>query len=89
MRVVFVNKFVHVTGGADQHCLGLAYSMLLRWDAAERAFALFTASERQLVWTEGNGHIITVDYGRDAIFAAVASWLSTHAPRGREERSVG
>ena len=58
-------------------------------DAAERAFGLFTASERQLVWTEGNGHIITVDYGRDAIFAAVASWLSTHAPRGREERSVG
>jgi carboxylesterase len=58
-------------------------------DAAERAFGLFTASERQLVWTEGNGHIITVDYGRDAIFAAVASWLSTHASRGREERSVG
>ena len=58
-------------------------------DAAERAFALFTATERRCVWTEGNGHIITVDYGRNAIFAAVANWLSTHAPRGREERSVG
>ena len=24
MRVVIVNKYVHLTGGADQHCLGLA-----------------------------------------------------------------
>ena len=47
-------------------------------DAAERAFALFTAAERTLRWTEGNGHIITVDYGRDAIFATVANWLAAH-----------
>ena len=30
MRVVFVNKFVHVTGGADQHCLGLAAALRAR-----------------------------------------------------------
>ena len=48
-------------------------------DAAERAFALFTAAERRLVWTEGNGHIITVDYGYQTIFASVSDWLSTHA----------
>jgi carboxylesterase len=47
-------------------------------DAAERAFALFSTAERRLVWTEGNGHIITVDYGRQAIFAAVSDWLSAH-----------
>ena len=46
--------------------------------AAERSFALFTTQERRLVWTEGNGHIITVDYGRDAIFTAVIDWLATH-----------
>ena len=30
MRVVLVNKFVHVTGGADQHCLGLAAALRAR-----------------------------------------------------------
>jgi carboxylesterase len=58
-------------------------------DAAERAFALFTTTERQLLWTEGNGHIISVDYGRDAIFAAVANWLATHAVHPGVQRSRG
>jgi carboxylesterase len=49
-------------------------------DAAERAFALFGARERRLMWTEGNGHIISVDYGRQPIFAAVSEWLTTHVP---------
>ena len=56
-------------------------------DAAERAFALFTASERELLWTEGNGHIISVDYGRDAIFAAVTTWLASHPTRADAPRS--
>ena len=50
-------------------------------DAAERAFALFGAKQRRLMWTEGNGHIISVDYGRQAIFAAVADWLAMYAPK--------
>jgi carboxylesterase len=50
-------------------------------DAAERAFALFTAPDRRLLWTEGNGHIITVDYGRQAVFAAVSDWLVAHSHR--------
>ena len=50
-------------------------------DAAERAFALFTTPTRRMMWTEGNGHIITVDYGRQAIFAAVNDWLATHTSR--------
>ena len=50
-------------------------------EAAQRAFALFTTPERRLVWTEGNGHIITVDYGRQAIFAAVTDWFATHVRR--------
>jgi carboxylesterase len=59
-------------------------------DAAERAFGLFTASERTLRWTEGNGHIITVDYGRDAIFATVANWLAAHpAPAGAADLQMG
>jgi carboxylesterase len=47
-------------------------------DAAERSFALFTASQRRLIWTEGNGHVITVDYGRQAVFASVIEWLASH-----------
>jgi carboxylesterase len=47
-------------------------------EAAERAFALFAAPDRRLIWTEGNGHVITVDYGRQAIFASVVEWLATH-----------
>ena len=55
-------------------------------EAAERAFALFGAKDRQLMWTEGNGHIISVDYGRQAIFATVSDWLATHV--GRKVRTA-
>jgi carboxylesterase len=48
-------------------------------DAAERAFALFRAADRRLLWTEGNGHVISVDYGREAVFSATADWLEAHA----------
>jgi carboxylesterase len=61
-------------------------------DAAERSFALFAARDRRLMWTEGNGHIITVDYGRETIFTAVIDWLATHAgdvrPSPRTTRSA-
>jgi carboxylesterase len=50
-------------------------------DAAERAFALFRATERRLIWTEGNGHIITVDYGRLAVFASTMEWLERYSAR--------
>ena len=50
-------------------------------DAAERAFSLFRVADRRLLWTEGNGHIVTVDYGRQVVFAAVADWLETHVRR--------
>ena len=55
-------------------------------EAAERAFALFTTPDRHLMWTEGNGHIISVDYGRQAIFTAVIEWLTTHIARREHER---
>jgi len=52
-------------------------------DAAERAFSLFTAHDRRLLWTEGNGHIITVDYGRQTVFAAAGDWLEAHVRNSR------
>jgi carboxylesterase len=43
-------------------------------------FALKTlgSKEKKLVWTEGAGHIITVDYGRERVFSEVERWLDTH-----------
>jgi carboxylesterase len=45
---------------------------------AERAFAALGAEEKKLIWVEGGGHIITVDYGREKVFEAVKSWIALH-----------
>jgi len=47
-------------------------------------FALKTlgARDKKLVWTEGAGHIITVDYGRERVFSEVEKWLRLHDGRG-------
>jgi carboxylesterase len=44
---------------------------------AERAFAALGAKERKLCWAEG-GHIITVDFGREKVFAEVTDWIKRH-----------
>ena len=36
------------------------------------------ARDKKLVWTEGAGHIITVDYGRERVFSEVERWLLAH-----------
>jgi carboxylesterase len=55
-----------------------------RLSAAVAEFALKTlgSEEKKLVWTEGAGHIITVDYGRERVFAEVERWLGTHGGPG-------
>lgn len=45
---------------------------------AERAFAALGSEEKKLVWAEGGGHIITVDYGREKVFDEVKSWIALH-----------
>lgn len=42
---------------------------------AERGFARLGAREKRLEWITGAGHVITVDYGRDAVIAAAAEWF--------------
>jgi carboxylesterase len=49
-------------------------------EACERAFAALTAPERKLVWVEGAGHVITVDYGRERVFVEVEEWLARWLP---------
>jgi carboxylesterase len=49
---------------------------------ADRAFAALGAKDKELVWLEGAGHVITVDYGREQLIDAVASWLRRWADAG-------
>lgn len=42
---------------------------------AERAFERLGASRKRLEWTEGSSHVITVDFGRERVFALTAEWL--------------
>jgi carboxylesterase len=37
-------------------------------------------SDKRLVWAEGGGHIITVDYGRERVFEEVGGWIDSHTP---------
>lgn len=49
---------------------------------AEFVLKTLGSEEKKLVWTEGAGHIITVDYGRERVFAEVERWLSAHSVPG-------
>jgi carboxylesterase len=51
-------------------------------DVAEFALKALGAQEKKLVWTEGAGHIITVDYGREHVFTETEQWLRSHTDRG-------
>jgi len=47
----------------------------IRAHVAERAFAALGATEKRLLFTQGAGHILTVDYGRDRVFQEIRAWL--------------
>jgi len=44
-------------------------------DACQRSFDALGARDKRLVWIEGAGHIITVDYGRERVLTALAEWM--------------
>ncbi len=46
---------------------------------AEAAISEIASEEKRLVWARGGGHIITVDFGRDAVFNEVQSWIDARA----------
>ena len=51
-------------------------------EIAEFALKALGAQQKKLIWTEGAGHIITVDYGRERVFTQVEQWLRAHTDRG-------
>lgn len=42
---------------------------------AAEAFARIGSADKTLQWTTGNGHVITVDYGHEAVEKTAADWL--------------
>ncbi|MBA3558752.1 MAG: alpha/beta fold hydrolase [Gemmatimonadaceae bacterium] len=55
---------------------------------AEQAFAALGSLEKQLIWLEGCGHVVTVDYGRERVFAKVREWLEVHPGRSDSSRDL-
>ena len=49
---------------------------------ADRAFAALGAKDKELIWLEGAGHVITVDYGREKLIQTIAEWLKRWAEAG-------
>lgn len=53
---------------------------------AQRAFDQLGARDKELVWTTGAGHVITVDYGKERVFEQLADWLDRHRVIAQQER---
>ena len=45
---------------------------------AEREFSRLGSKDKQFVWIERAGHVISVDYGRSEVFDLVVKWLDAH-----------
>lgn len=51
-------------------------------EVAEFVLKALGTEEKKLIWTDGAGHIITVDYGRERVFSEVERWLGAHLSPG-------
>ncbi len=47
---------------------------------ARYAYATIPAREKELVFVERGGHILTVDYDRETVLAKVTGWFTSHMP---------
>ena len=45
---------------------------------AARTLSRLAAPERRLEWVSEGGHVITVDYGKEHVFALTYDWLASH-----------
>ena len=57
-------------------------------ECAESGFARLGARDKRFVWTNGAGHVITVDFGFQRVFELTRDWLEVHrrAATRRTER---
>jgi carboxylesterase len=56
-------------------------------ESAEAAFLRLGARDKKFVWTNGAGHVITVDFGFQRVFDLTHDWLEAH--RSGAIRSTG
>ncbi len=54
-----------------------------------RALTLLGSHEREIVFVEGSGHVITVDFGHEKIAEMVCDWVDRHAGAGQGETANG
>lgn len=47
-------------------------------ESAEHGFARLGARDKKFVWTNGAGHVITVDFGFQRVFDLTRDWLEAH-----------
>lgn len=50
-------------------------------ESAERAFAALGSADKRFVWTNGAGHVISVDYGYQRVYELTTDWLQAHQRR--------
>lgn len=46
---------------------------------AERALNAVGSQVKRIEWLENTGHVISVDFGRERVFALAAEWIETHS----------
>ena len=51
-------------------------------DQSRHAFARIGAADRTVHWVDGAGHVLTVDYGWEALAEETIAWLETRTARG-------
>lgn len=51
----------------------------IRAEDAAQTFRRIGSAEKELVWTEGAGHVITVDFGHELVFSLTSEWLTARA----------
>lgn len=49
-------------------------------EAAAREYARLGAPDKELVWEQEGGHVLTVDVGRERVIGLVVAWITRHAP---------
>lgn len=57
-------------------------------DAAEREYARLRTPERELVWLEGCGHLVTVDHEHREVSARVSAFLDRHLAQAQRTHAI-
>lgn len=47
-------------------------------EAAQAAFDRLAAKDKKFEWVTGAGHVISVDHGKERVFALTSDWLDAH-----------